>query len=98
MNLIWAGIILYFIGCGLLILSIDRYECPTMYALCFPVAFLIFHKTNIPKFLKFSFGFVATLLTIGTVVVACVAMCIILIMLTVSELLSDFFELFDPNC
>ena len=97
MNLIWAGIICYFIGCGLLILAVDRKGYPTLYPLCFPVAYLIYNKTSMPIWLKIIFAILSTILTLGTVILACIALCFVLIMLTASELITDTLDLFDSK-
>ena len=95
--MIWLGIFVYFVGCVLLIQTIDKEEYTPMYPLFFPVFYLVLYKTKLPAWAKIIVAILGTILTIGTVVVVCVVSILFLLMMMVSEMITDIIDLFDSK-
>lgn len=95
--MIWLGIFCYFVGCVLLIQTIDKEEYTPMYPLFFPVFYLVLYKTKLPAWLKVIVALLGTILTIGTVVVVSIVSLFFLLIMMISEMITDIIDLFDSK-
>ena len=95
MNYLMFGLLLYLIGCGLITMSIGREDYPTIYPLCFPMAYIILTKTKMPAWLKVVTAIITSILTIGSLLVMMFATFFFIILIAISELCADIRDLFD---
>ena len=95
MNWILFGLMIYLIGCGLITISIGREDYPTIYPLCFPMAYIIFTKTKMPSWLKLIVGIITSIITIGTLSLMMFATLFFVLLIAISELCADIRDLFD---
>ena len=95
MNWLMFGLLLYLIGCGLITMSIGREDYPTIYPLCFPMAYIILTKTKMPTWLKVVTAIITSILTIGSLLVMIFVTFLFIILIAISELCADIRDLFD---
>jgi hypothetical protein len=89
------ALLLYLIGCGLIMASIAREDYPTIYPLCFPMAYIILTKTKMPAWLKIVAAIITSILTIGSLLVMMFVTFLFIILIAISELCADIRDLFD---
>lgn len=95
MNYLMLGLLLYLIGCGLITASIAREDYSTMYPLCFPMAYIILTKTEMPAWLKVITAIITSILTIGSLLVMIFTTLFFIILIAISELCAEIRDLFD---
>ena len=87
-------IVLYFVLCAIPMFVVDREEYIPIYPLFFPMAFLIFTKTNLPAWLKCVLGIFVSVICIGTVIDCLLAICLFTMLMVMSDFVVSIWELF----